>query len=182
MAKRFYGLEIRYNNNNPLYCFSAEPAGVGAQLYTDMDNSLNLSIYVKETGERVRYDLKKILPGDQLRLRYLDDKARQPSNIDELKTQTRMENASVFEPGFKIGLDAKLKSGKIVRVSHPEGGGFQLILGNIPLDHARVQFMAGNHAEEWHWQFPDLYPNEEITLEVVKTNWNDSPPSVETRT
>lgn len=181
MAKRRYGLEIRYNDNNPLYCFSAEPAGVGAQLYTDIDNSLNLSIYVKETEERLRYDLKKILPGDQLRLRYLDDKAIQSSNIDEIKTQARMENTLVLEPGFKIGLDVKLKSSKLVRVSHPDRGSFQLILGNIPLDHARVQFMAGNHTEEWHWQFPDLYPNEEIILEVVKTNWNDSPPSVEPR-
>ena len=180
MTGRLYGLEVHYNNNKPLYCFSAEHAGVGVQLY-NVDGSLNLMVYVKVAGERTQYQLKMILPGDKLSFRYLYCDDTMASNIDELGAQSRAGKPSALLPGFKIGLDAKLKSGKTVRVSHPEDGGFRFILGNIPLDHARTQFMAGNRVEEWHWQFPDLYPNEAITLEVVETNWNDPPPSVERR-
>jgi hypothetical protein len=180
MRGRRYGLEVIYNSNKPLYCFSALHAGVGAQLY-DVNGSLNLIIYVKAAEERKKYQLGRILPGDKLSFRYLADDIVQASNINEMEALSRAGGPSPLQPGFRFGLDAKLKSGKTVRVSHPDGGGFRFILGNIPLDHARVQFMAGNEVEEWHWQFPDLYPNEGIVLEVVETNWNDPPPSVERR-
>lgn len=181
MTGKLYGLEIRYNNNKPLYCFSAEPAGVGAQLYNSVNDSLDLVVYVKVAEDRAQYQLKAVLPGDKLSFRYLYSNNAQSSNINELGALSRAAEPSALQPGLRIGLDAKLKSGKTVRVSHPNDGGFRFILGNVPLDHARAQFMAGNQAEEWHWQFPDLYPNEAITLEIVETDWNDPPPSVERR-
>jgi hypothetical protein len=179
MTGRLYGLEVCYNDNKPLYCFSSKPAGVGAQLYTGGAGSLDLIIYHKVGDERVRYQLNPVLPGDKLSFRYLDGGENVQSTINQLEALSRAGGSSALQPGLRIGLDAKLKSGKAVRVSHPDLGGFQFILGNVPLDHARVQFMAGNQVEEWYWQFPDLYPNEAITLEVVETNWNDPPPTVE---
>lgn len=179
MIGSLYGLEVCYNDKKPLYCFSAEPAGVGAQLYTGGGGSLELIVYHKVNEARARYQLRPVLPGDKLSFRYLHSHDAQSSNINELEALRRSIIASGLQPGFRIGLDAKLKSGKTIRVSHPDPGGLQFILGNVPLRHARVQVMAGNQVEEWHWQFPDLYPNEAITLEVVETNWNDPPPTVE---
>jgi hypothetical protein len=179
MTGKIYGLEVCYNDNRPLYCFSSKPAGAGAQLYTRSSESLDLVIYHKVNEERVRYQLSLVLPGDKLSFRYLSGSENVQSNINELEALSRMGTPFALQPGFRIGLDAKLKSGKTVRVSHPDLGGFQFIIGNVPLNHARVQFMSGNQVEEWHWQFPDLYPNEVITLEVVETNWNDPPPTVE---
>jgi hypothetical protein len=181
MAGKLYGLEVRYNDHKPLYCYSPEPAGVGAQLYNGLNDSLNLIVYVKVAEKRTQYQLKTVLPGDKLSFQYLKRDIGQSSNINELEALSRENEPSSLQSGFKIGLDAKLKSGKTVRVSHPNDGGFRFILGNVPLDHARTQFIAGNQVEEWHWQFPDLYPNEKITLEVVETDWNDPPPSVERR-
>jgi hypothetical protein len=181
MTGKLYGLEVRYNDNKPLYCFSAEPAGVGVQLYNGINGSLNLIVYVKVAEERAQYQLKAVLPGDKLSFQYLNSDNSQSSNINELEALSRAGEPSALQSGFRMGLDAKLKSGKTVRVSHPNDGGFRFILGNVPLDHARTQFIAGNQVEEWHWQFPDLYPNEAITLEVVETDWNDPPPSVERR-
>jgi hypothetical protein len=178
MPRGLYGLEIRYNDNQPLYCFSAKPAGVGAQLYTEITGFLDLTIYIKIDETRAEYQLKRILPSDKLRFRYLNGVGTESSNITRLEDLSRAAEPSTLQPGFRLGLDVQLESGKTIWVSHPDGGAFRFILGNVPLDHARAQFMAGNHMEEWHWQFPDLYPNEAITLEVVGTNWNDPPPSV----
>lgn len=53
------------------------------------------------------------------------------------------------------------------------------MLGNIPLDHARTFVMAWNHQVRWHWQLPDLHPDEEVTFLIVETDWCDEPPIVE---
>src|SRR5579864_8869527 len=120
MTGSLYGLEIRYNDNKPFYCFSAKPAGVGVQLYTGGGGSLDLIIYHKVDEERVRYQLSPVLPGDKLSFQYLNGDDVQSSNINELEALSRTGEASALQPGFRIGLDAKLKSGKTVRVSHPD--------------------------------------------------------------
>lgn len=49
------------------------------------------------------------------------------------------------------------------------------MLSNVPLDHARVFVMAWSRKEQWQWQLSDLYPNEEIRLCVVETDWYHQP-------
>lgn len=180
MSTKLYGLEIRYNANEPLYCFSSKRAGVGATLYPVGDGSLELGILKKTSEKYSTYRLRQVLPGDTLSFTYLTRNHAQPSNIKELERLSRAGKIPKLRPGHRIGLDAHLKSGKAVRVSHPVSGVFQFILGNVPLRHARVQFMAGNQTEQWHWQFPDLYPGEAILLKVVETDWNDPAPPLDT--
>ena len=54
------------------------------------------------------------------------------------------------------------------------------MLGNTPLDHARTFVMAWNHKERWHWQLPDLHPDQEVAFHIVETDWCDEPPIVKT--
>ncbi len=50
-----YGLEIRYNNNAPLRCFSRERGGVSAHVYTVKGNQLQLDVMRKTDFRRLEY-------------------------------------------------------------------------------------------------------------------------------
>jgi hypothetical protein len=174
----FYGLEVRYNGNSPLRCFSRERGGVGAHLYTARNGQLRLDVSLKTAGSRAEYSLHPLVPGDSLSFRFLLRTRSGEQSIKRLQQFARKPVVWRRTPKFRFGLDVRLKTGETVRTSHPERGGFSFMLSNIPLDHARAFVMAGNRKENWHWQLTDLYPDEEVSFHIVETDWFDEPPIV----
>ena len=177
-GERTYGLEIVFNDERPLYCFSSKSAGICAHLFTARHNLLSLSVTVKEPAQERSYLIKGILPGDTLRFRYLQEAIRKPQTIRTLKSFSRNVSGFKLKMGCRRGLDIRLKTGGKWRVSHPDNGGFSFMLGNVPNTHARAFVMAWNEKEGWHWQLDDLYPGDDIRLRVVETKWCDEPPSI----
>jgi hypothetical protein len=173
-----YGLEVRYNNQTPLRCFSRERGGVFAHLYTAKGGNLRLDVTIKKDCESKEYSLGALVPGDMFTFRFLRRSRSGKQSIDQLPRLARKPVVWRATPKFRLGLDIRLKTGDTVRTSHPKGGGFSFMLGNIPLDHARAFVMAWNRKEQWHWQLNDLNPDEEIALHIVETDWCDEPPVV----
>ena len=50
----------------------------------------------------------------------------------------------------------------------PEGCTFAAMVGNIPRRYMRAHIMAGNDAESWQWQLPDIQPGQLISFRLVK--------------
>jgi hypothetical protein len=173
-----FGLEIRYNNRVPVRCFSTVRGGVSAHLFTAKKNRLRLNVTVKRGQRRTTYSLPTIVPGDVFRFRFLKRRRAGRQTIAKLRRFTRGPVTGRTRKGFRLGLDFHLKTGENIRTSHPKDGGFSFMLGNIPLEHARVFVMAWNRKENWHWQLSDLHPNEEVIFHTVETDWYDEPPTV----
>lgn len=173
-----YGLEICYNGKSPLRCFSKERGGVNVHLYTAQGGKLRLDVSLKTARQSKEYSLTELLPGDSLNFKFLCRTRSGGQSMAKLRQLNRKPVAWRRTPKFRFGLDVRLKTGDTVRTSHPKGGGFSFMLGNIPLDHARAFVMAGNRKERWHWQLTDLYPDEEVSFHIVETDWCDEPPSV----
>ena len=173
-----YGLEVRYNGKAPLRCFSRERGGVSAHLYTARGGQLRLEVSFKTAGKRREYSLPTIVPGDSLSFRFLRRARSGGQSMTKLRLLARKPVRWRRTPKFRFGLDLRLNTGETVRTCHPERGGFSFMLSNIPLDYARAFVVAWNGKERWHWQLPDLHPNEELALHVVETDWCDEPPMV----
>jgi hypothetical protein len=173
-----YGLEVRYNSKQPLRCFSRDRGGVSAHLYTGRGGELRLDVSFKISGRCKEYSLPALVPGDFLSFRFLRLTRSGAQSMAKLSQFARKPVAWRRTPKFRFGLDVRLKTGDMVRTSHPKGGGFSFMLSNIPLDYARAFVMACNSKERWHWQLPDLHPNEEVAFHVVETDWCDAPPIV----
>jgi hypothetical protein len=174
-----FGLEVSYNQGEPVRCFSRLPSGVNIHLYTTDTELLCLNIIVKTHGGRIRHVLDRIQPGDELRFRFLrvdavavDD--AEPSTMEKLPAQSRVDESFMLQPGSRVGLDVTFSSGETVRISHPEGGGFSFMMGNVPLVYARAFVMAGNENESCHRQFPNIFPDEAISLRVVEIGQEDT--------
>jgi hypothetical protein len=176
-----YGLEIAFNDERQLQCFTSKSAGIMAHLFTSRRNLLTLSITVKERARTRNYLLKGILPGDKLRFRYLQEAKTKPQSIRALKSFSRKAAVYNLKTKCRLGLNIFLKNGVKWRTGHPEDGGFSFMLGNVPNTPARAFVMAWNENENWHWQLADLYPDDDIRLRVVETKWCDEPPSIKRR-
>jgi hypothetical protein len=50
----------------------------------------------------------------------------------------------------------------------PEGGSFVARVGNIPRRYMRVHISAGTLEESWHWQLPDVQPNQTISFQMIE--------------
>lgn len=170
-----YGLEVRYNDKAPLRCFSRERGGVGAHVYTAKGGQLRLDVSLIAAGRRVEYSIPTLAPGDALSFRFLRRARGGWQSMARLRRFARPSVAPRRSRKFRLGLDFRLKTGDTVRTSHPDRGGFSFMLGNIPLDHARAFVMSWNRKVIWHWQLPDLQPNDEVVFKIVETDWCDQP-------
>ena len=85
-----YGLEIRYNGNQPVRCFSHERGGVSVQLYTARDRQLRLDVSVKTAGGCKEYSLPALVPGDSLSFKFL----HQGDLENDRRQNTMKKNAS----------------------------------------------------------------------------------------
>jgi hypothetical protein len=173
-----YGLEVRYNGNCPVRCFSRERGGVRAHLYMVQSGQLRLDVSLKTAGRRTEYSLHPLVPGDSLSFTFLRRTRSGEQSIKRLHQLARKPLAWRKTPKFRIGLDIRLKTGETVRTSHPKRGGFSFMLSSVPFDHARAFVMAGNRTEYWHWQLPDLHADEEVSFHIVETDWFNEPPIV----
>jgi hypothetical protein len=171
-----YGLEVRYNDNEPIRGFG-ERGEILASLRTCNSGRLELEITVKRGSQKRNVLLERIVPGDKFEFTYLVSKQRMRSNLNRLSSYSRPRVGKQQKPKLHLGLDFKLPNGVKWRTSHPKNGWFRLLIGNIPVDHARAFVMAANEEEYWHWQLWDLRPGEEaVEVRVVETNWCDDPP------
>jgi hypothetical protein len=170
-----YGVEICYNDKPPLRCFSRERGGVHVHLYTAKSGHLQLDVSVKQQDRSIEYSLPAIAPGDSLSFRFLQRARSGPQSIARLNQFARRAIAVRRLRKGRLGLDFRLKTGDTVRTSHPARGGFSFMLGNIPLNHARAFVMAWNREERWHWQLPDLHPDDQVSFQIVETDWCDQP-------
>ena len=173
-----YCLEIRYNNREAIRCYSGERGGVLAHLFMTQQCQMQLDVSLKTAGRRITYSLPRLLPGDKLAFRFLQRARAGRQSMGKLRGFKRGPSTWRNRPRFRLGLDLRLKTGETVRTSHPKRGNFRLMLGNIPFNYARVFVMASNPLEKWHWQLPDLNPNEEVCCHIVETDWCDEPPSI----
>jgi hypothetical protein len=115
-------------------------------------------------------------PGDRVRFTY-----RVPSDLvgSAPSVQSLIKAGAPPAPGHRFGFDLRSGERPSVRLSHPPGGSFDFMLGNIPRDHARCFVHAGNSHERWRWQLADLYDNDSLSLEIVETDWNTAFPHIE---
>ncbi|MDR3479732.1 MAG: hypothetical protein P4L91_03370 [Burkholderiaceae bacterium] len=168
-----YTLNIEYNDAGPFTAISAERGGLGVHLYNSAEGYVHLRIMVKNDGNQMQdYWVKTIKPGDRLKFTYSVASSSTTSNITEIEgTATQNEQYEV-PAGYRIGFDVQAKEREKIRLSHPPEGGFDFMLANIPLNHARCSVMAENEEESWNWQLNDLFENDWIQLDFVETTWN----------
>ena len=120
--------------------------------------------------------LVALYPGDRVRFTY-----RVPSDLvgTAPSLESLVKAGAPPAPGHRFGIDLRRGELPLVRLSHPPGGSFDFMLGNLPRDHARCFVLAGNSHERWRWQLVDLYDGDSLSLEIVETDWNTTFPHIE---
>lgn len=176
-----YALHVRLNTDQTYTALSAERGGLSVHLYTSDVGFLHLRVTVK-TGSDQKQDfwLRTVKPPDRITFTYAK---AQPADVDSMagiEGLARDNEAYQTPAGKHLGFDVALGEDH-ARLSHPKNGGFDFMLSNVPLDHARCFVMAGNEEEDWNWQLPDLQFGESIKLELVETDWCSEFPRVTPR-
>lgn len=172
-----FALAIQYNDQGPFVATSPTRAQLGFELSTTDAGWLKLVVHVGPIDRALEYILERVGPGDRLRFQYNIISEPLEASIEQLASAARKHDSLHLREGHRIGLDVKEAPARWdhdlrgVRLSHPEGGGLQLLLGTTPKDHARVFVMAFNERERWQWQLPDLHSGEALAIEVVETTW-----------
>jgi hypothetical protein len=172
-----FALTIHYNNKGPFVATSATRGQLYLELSTTDAGWLELVVQVGPLDDQLEYVLERVGPGDTLRFQYDLLSRHSDASIEQLARAARKDDPLSLQQGHRIGLDVNEapapwnKRLRGVRLSHPEGGGFHLLLGTIPQNHARVFLMAANERERWSWQLPDLYSGQALGVEVVETTW-----------
>jgi hypothetical protein len=139
---------MHYNNQGPFVAASPKRAQLYLELSSTNAGWLKLVVHVGPT----EYVMERIGPGDRLRFQYELLSEPLKSSIEQLASAARQE-ALCLRDGHRISLDVKEAPTpwderlRGVRLSHPEGGEFRLLLGTIPKDHARVFLIAPNGRE-----------------------------------
>jgi hypothetical protein len=177
-----YGIEFRYNNNEPLVYFSRMPGGVWCALYRVEPGSIRMNIEIKTIRGPAECSLGTITAGDTLSFRYLclgRQPETEPCNMGRISTLSRPYQKPVPQPGCTLGLDIEFESSRTVRISGSEDRSLVFRLSNGYLKHATASGISQSEGESWHWRFPDVHPNQTVSLKVVETDWNDPPSSVE---
>jgi hypothetical protein len=178
----FHTLDIEYNGVGPFTAVSSERAGITVTLGTHtVTGELGLYInYRLDKNTTKNYALSYLRPGDRLKFTYDGANVDSGTSIDHIEEYERAESVPLAE-GLRFGFDV-IDGEKRRRLSYPEGGGMNLIIANVPRDHARVWVSAGNEDEEWSWQLNDLYAGDSFEIEIVETDWCDPFPTVEKHT
>jgi hypothetical protein len=179
---KFHTLDIEINGQGPFTAVSSLRGGVGLSLYSAYDGFIHLSVrYELDKHTTKNFRLKTLTPGDRIKITYDGPNNDSGSSIEEIEKLARTEKPELLAESHRLGFDVYRKDGRSARLSHPPGGNFQLMLANVPLDHARIWVGAGNETEEGHWQLDDLYAGESIELQIVSTDWCDPFPNVTRR-
>ncbi|HWW05808.1 hypothetical protein [Collimonas sp.] len=131
------------------------------------------------SNQKVDYWIKTIKPGDRLKFTYNLASATANDTISEIETLATLNGRYEIPVGYRIGFDVLSKAREKVRLSHPPDGGFDFMLANVPLNHARCFVMADNELESWNWQLDDLFDSDSIQLNFVETTWNTPFPRIE---
>ncbi len=171
-------LKVTYNDKGPFTAIPLDRVGPSLHMYNSTEDFIHLCISEK-LGHTDDYWLKTIKPGDRLKFSYSQAPENTESTISAIENYARSGETYSVSSGLRIGFDMMIPGKPKVRLSHPDDGGFSLIVGTVPRDHARCFCMAGNEVEKWNWQLVDLYDGDEVDLEIVETEWNTPFPQIE---
>jgi len=86
--KAVYGLEIKFNQNDAVRCFS-EPGGILVYLTTRRGGGLKLEVNVKRGGRKSQVLLSGIVPEDTFEFRYLMENRRTRNSTNQLSKYSR---------------------------------------------------------------------------------------------
>ncbi len=175
---KFHTLDIEYNGFGPFTAVSSERAGLSVTLGTHtLTGAMGLYIsYRIDRNTTKHYVLNYLEPGDRLKFTYDGPNVDNGTSMDRIEEHDRPKPFQLSED-FRFGFDV-IEGEKRTRLSYPEGGGLNVSIVNVPLDHARVWTSAGNDHEEWSWQHKDLYAGDSFEIEIVETDWCDPFPTL----
>ena len=177
---KFHTIDIEYNGLGPFTVAArdGEPISATIATYTGMAGVMLSVSYELDKNTTKHFRLKHLKPGDRLKFTYDGPNIDSGTSIDKIEQHDRPDAAFKLKDGFRIGFDV-IDGEQRRRLSHPEGGGFNVMIANVPRDHARVWVSAGNDTESWSWQQNDLYPGDLFEIEIVETDWCDPFPNVQ---
>jgi hypothetical protein len=167
-------LTVELNEHPPWHVVCVDHGGILIHLFPTED-SVCLRVNVSP-GDADGMQSVALHPGDRVRFTY-----RVPSDLvsSAPALEALVKPGAPPAPGHRFGLDLRRGERPSVRLSHPPGGSFDFMLGNLAQDHARCFVHAGNPHERWQWQFADLHDGDSMTLEIVETDWNTAFPHIE---
>lgn len=174
-----FALTIHVDDHGP-FVATGERGDIVATLSTTSDGWLRLRVTVGADQSGDAHVVERLGPGHRIRFQFdiLGPDACE-SSIERLPTAGALGSPAALRDGHRLGLDVHHPRHEGTRLSHPDDGGFTLMLGALPRDHARVFVMAGNDHEAWQWQLPDLYSGDAIAFDVVETTWTSPYPNVQ---
>jgi len=173
---KFHKLDIEYNGFGPFTAVSSERGGLSVILGTHaLSGAFGLYINFRlDKNTTKHYVLNYLHPEDRLKFTYDSPYMDGANSMDRIEELDRSDPYELRE-GLRFGFDV-VDGEKRSRLSYPEGGGLNLSLVNVPLDHARIWTSAGNDHEEWSWQHKDLHAGHSFEIEIVETDWCDQFP------
>src|SRR5262245_50151264 len=141
----FHTLDIEYNGLGPFIAASELRGGIWLNLASRIDLPVVfLSVNVKIDKNTIKnYQLHHLGSGDRLRFAYDSPPLDGGTSIDKIEEHDRAAPGMSLNKGSRLGIDVN-GGGVQKRIVPPEGGGFNLMLANVPIDHARVWVTAGN--------------------------------------
>jgi hypothetical protein len=165
-----YCLSIKYNDFTLFRALSNAAGGLGAMLSTTAGEQMCLRVLVTRDNERADYFVRTVRPGDSIRISY---RASQSEDVDNMASIANCERTDTYcpSPGMRLGIDVETIGKASIRLSHPTDGALNLIIGNVPLRHARTTVLAYSEAEEWSWQLSNLLDGVALEMKVVETDW-----------
>lgn len=131
---------------------------------------MSLRVLVTRDDEEADYLVGTVRPGDSIRISY---RASQSGDVDNMASIADCERRDEYRPtaGMRLGIDVETIGKASIRLSHPTDGALDVIVGNIPLRHARTTALAYSESEEWSWQLSDLRDEVALEMKVVETDW-----------
>lgn len=180
-SPKFHTLDIEYNGLGPFTVACNTRPGISVSLvaYTGTGTIALYISYRIDRNTSKHFTLNNLQPGDRLKFTYDGPNVDSGTSIERIEEHDPPAPFKLRE-GFRFGFDV-IEGDKRTRISHPEGGGLNLMIANAPRDHARVWTQAGNDQESWNWQHPDLYAGDAFEIEIVETDWCDPFPNIEKR-
>ena len=165
-----YCLCIEYNNFTPFMALSSGAGGLGATLSAASGEQMCLRVLVTRDDEDADYFVRTVRPGDSIRISYRESRS---GDVDNMASIADCERSDEFSPsaGMRLGVDVETIGKVPIRLSHPADGAFDLIVGNVPLRHARTTVLAYSDSEEWSWQLSNLCDGVALDMKVVETAW-----------
>jgi hypothetical protein len=164
------GFKIGFEGVKPIDIAKPVDGWLGGVIYNTKNGSAHLLVRGKGSDDPLFEKFFRI--NDTFTICLTDDLANTISYIDKIDN----EKLHKIRHGRKQGLIIELNNGTIVRCSHPDGGGFQCMIGATSLRNIRASFMAGNDYESWSWQFPDLRVGDKMTFTFSESSeWDEAP-------